>query len=240
VKGEIEFKNVTFSYDREPVLENVSFRIAPGEKIGIAGETGTGKSTIAGLLLRFYEPDEGEITIDGVDIKDIKLESLRKNIAYVSQDIFLFSDTIKENIRIGKRNATDEEIEAAAKVAGADRFIRNLPDGYETEVGERGIRLSGGERQRIALARAVLKDAPIIILDEPTSHLDRKTEREIVESIEKISRDKTLIIIAHRLSTIKNADKIIVLDKGRIEAIGKHKELIQSSKIYQRLYKKEE
>lgn len=238
IKGDIQFKNVSFSYNQEPVLKNITFRINSGERVAIVGETGVGKSTIASLLLRFYEPQEGIITIDGNDIREIKLESLRRNISYVSQDIFLFSDTIKENIRFGRRDAGDKEIEEAARIAGADEFIQKLPDGYNTEVGERGVKLSGGERQRIAIARAVLKDAPILILDEATSSLDRRTERKIVKSVEKISKNKTLLIIAHRLSTIQGADKIIVLDKGRIKDTGTHNELLAKSKIYQELYKK--
>ncbi|MCK4420282.1 ABC transporter ATP-binding protein, partial [candidate division WOR-3 bacterium] len=203
IKGTIEFANISFSYDTEPILKNISFKVNPGERVAIVGESGVGKSTIAGLLLRFYDPSKGKILIDGIELKEINLSSLRKNIAYVSQDIFLFSDTIRENIRFGRRRATDSEIEKAAKVAGIDSFIRKLPKRYDTTVGERGMKLSGGERQRIAIARAVLKDAPILILDEATSNLDRKIENKIVNSVEKISKNKTLLIIAHRLSTIR-------------------------------------
>lgn len=239
MKGGIIFDNISFSYDKEPILKNISFDINHGDKIAFVGETGVGKSTIASLLLRFYEPDNGEIYINGLNIKDIKLESLRKNIGYVSQDVFLFSDTIRENIRFGKRGAKDGEIETAAKLAGIHNFIDNLSEGYDTEVGERGVKLSGGEKQRIAIARAVLKDAPILLLDEATSNLDRNTERNIIKSIEKLSLNKTLIIIAHRLSTIKDVDKIIVLDKGKIVDSGKHKELIKGSDIYKKLYQTE-
>ena len=238
-KGDIQFKNVSFSYNQEPVLKHITFSVKSGERVAIVGETGVGKSTIASLLLRFYEPAEGTITIDGIDIRDIKLASLRKNIAYVSQDIFLFSDTIKENIRFGRRDATEEEIKEAARIACADEFIQRLPDGYNAEVGERGVKLSGGERQRIAIARAVLKDAPILILDEATSHLDRKTEEKIVRSVEKNTKNKTLLIIAHRLSTIRNADRIIVLNNGTIEDTGTHKKLLTKSHVYRTLYKED-
>ena len=223
VKGEIEFKDVSFSYNDKPVLRNISFKVEPCEKIGIVGETGVGKSTIASLLLRFYEPLRGRIMIDGIDIREIKIGSLRGNIGYVSQDIFLFSDTIRENIRFGRRDAGDEEIEEAVRIAGLDRLIKRLPKGYDTEIGERGVRLSGGERQRIALARAILKDPKILILDEATSNLDRKTEGMILRRMKEISNDKTLIIIAHRLSTIRDVDRVIRLEKGRIVYSGKHK-----------------
>ncbi len=248
VEGEIElqppikdivFDNVSFSYNTESVLKNVSFKIASGEKAAFVGETGVGKSTIASLLLRFYDPVEGEISINGINIMDFKLSSLRKNIGYVSQDIFLFSDTIRENIRFGKRGAKDSEVEEAAKLAGIHDFIEKLPEGYDTETGERGVKLSGGERQRIAIARAILKDAPILVLDEATSSLDRNTERKITEAMENISEGKILIMIAHRLSTIKDADKIFVLDKGRIADSGKHEQLIGKSEIYKKLYKTE-
>ncbi len=239
IKGGIKFDNISFSYDKKAVLKDISFDINPGERIAFVGETGVGKSTIASLLLRFYEPNSGKIYINGLNIKDIKLESLRKNIGYVSQDVFLFSDTIRENIRFGKRGAKDSEIETAAKLAGIHNFIDNLPEGYDTKVGERGVKLSGGQRQRMAIARAVLKDAPILLLDEATSNLDRNTERNIIKSIEKLSLNKTLIIIAHRLSTIRSVDKIIVLDKGKIVDSGKHKELIEESDIYKKLYQTE-
>jgi len=240
VEGKVEFRNVYFSYDTELILKNVSFEVRPGEKVAIVGESGAGKSTIGALLLRFYEPIKGKILIDNQDLRDIKIKSLRENIAYVSQDIFLFSDTIKENIRFGKRNADFKEIKEAARIAGIDEFIESLPDGYETMVGERGMKLSGGERQRIAIARAILKDSAIMILDEATSNLDRKVERRIVEAVEEISRNKTLIIIAHRLSTIRDADKILVLNnRGEIKDIGNHQELLNTSLVYQELYRKE-
>jgi ABC-type multidrug transport system fused ATPase/permease subunit len=240
VEGEIAFRDVTFSYDTEPILKDISFEVKPGEKVAIVGESGAGKSSVASLLLRFYEPTRGKILVDGVDTSNIKLSSLRKNISYVSQDIFLFSDTIKENIRFGKRNANFDEIRKAARIAGIDNFISELPKSYETTIGERGTKLSGGERQRIAIARAVLKDAPIMILDEATSNLDRKVEREIVKKIAKTSENRTLIVIAHRLSTIIDADRILVLDNGRLINEGNHEELLSTSSVYHELYTREE
>ncbi len=240
VKGKIVFRNVSFSYNHEPVLKNITFTVKPGEKIAIVGETGVGKSTIAALLLRFYEPEKGRVTIDGFDIREIKLESLRKKISYVSQDVFLFSDTIKENIRFGRRDATDEDIMNAAKIAEAHGFISKLSDGYDTEVGERGVKLSGGERQRIALARAILKDSPILILDEATSSVDRKTENRIMKNIKNQCKEKTIIIIAHRLNSIKSADRVIFLDKGKVKAIGTHSALIKTCPAYRNIWKKPE
>ena len=237
IKGNIRFEGVYFSYNQKLILKNITFDIKSGMKVVIVGETGAGKSTIASLLLRFYEPERGVITIDGIDIRQIKLKSLRRNISYVSQDVFLFSDTIKENIKLGKRDAKEDEIINAAKLACAHEFISKLPNGYDTEVGERGIKLSGGERQRIALARAILKNAPILILDEATSNLDRKTEEKLLKSIEEITKNKTVLIIAHRLWVAQNADMIIVLRSGEIEAIGKHRDLLMKCPLYVELYK---
>lgn len=234
----IKFENVLFSYDKENILEDISFEIKSGENVAFVGETGVGKSTIAALLLGFYEPDEGTIYINDIDTKKLKLSSIRKNIAYVSQDIFLFSDTIRENIRFGRRGASDNEVEKAARSAGIHDFIEKLPDGYDTKTGERGLKLSGGERQRISIARAILKNAPILLLDEATSNLDRKTERRIIEAIKRVSKYKILITIAHRLSTIKDADRIFVLNNGRIIASGRHNELMRESEIYRKLYMK--
>ena len=236
--GNIKFENVSFSYDKENILEDISFEIKSGENVAFVGETGVGKSTIAALLLGFYDPDEGTIYINDIDTKKLKLSSIRKNIAYVSQDIFLFSDTIRENIRFGRRGASDNEVEKAARSAGIHDFIEKLPDGYDTKTGERGLKLSGGERQRISIARAILKNAPILLLDEATSNLDRKTERRIIEAIKRVSKYKILITIAHRLSTIKDADRIFVLNNGRIIASGRHNELMRESEIYRKLYMK--
>ena len=237
LKGGIEFEEVKFSYGREEVLQGVSFRIDPGETVGIVGRTGIGKSTIGLLIMRYYEPEKGRIKLDGMDIREINIRSLRENIGYVSQDVFLFSDSIRENIRFGRRDASDKEIEEAARLAGADEFIKRLPEGYDTKIGERGVKLSGGQRQRIALARAILKDAPILILDEATSSLDRQTEREVVKSVEKISRGKTVIIIAHRLSSIRHADKILVLDSGKVVCEGRHRKLLRDCRVYERIYR---
>ncbi len=218
VKGEITFKNVYASFEgRGDILKDVSFKIGSGEKVGITGESGVGKSTIAMLLLRFYKPKKGKIYIDGKDISEIKLSSLRKNISYVSQDLFLFSDTIKENIRFGCRNASEEDIKKAAILSGVDDFVKKLPEGYNTKIGERGVKLSGGERQRIAIARAILKDAPIVIFDEATSNLDERTEKKINNLLKNIFKNKTLIVITHRMSTISSMDRIIYIHKGKVE-----------------------
>ena len=217
VDGQIEFKNVSFSYDeREKILKNVSFEIKPGMKVGIAGRTGAGKTTLTNLLFRFYDPDEGRILLDGKDLRDYKVEDLRRQFSLVLQDSILFSGTIKENIAYGDVHATEEDIIQAAKVANAHNFIQDLPDGYDTKVGEKGMSLSGGERQRIALARSFIADAPILVLDEPTSSVDTKTEAVIVESMERIMKGKTTLIIAHRLSTLESCDLLLVIEDGRI------------------------
>lgn len=237
VRGTVEFKNVSFSYDAQPILKEISFTIQPGRRLAIVGESGVGKSTIGSLLLRLYEPTKGKIMIDGINIQDVNLKSLRKNIAYVSQEVFLFSDTIKENIRFGRRNATDEEMEEAARMSGIASVISKHPEGFHTLIGERGTKLSGGEKQRIAVARAILKDSAILVLDEATSNLDRKTEHKIVKAVERVSQKKTLLIIAHRLSTIRDADEIIVLKHGRIVDKGTYGQ-IRNSPYFQELYKR--
>jgi ABC-type multidrug transport system fused ATPase/permease subunit len=236
-EGEIVFENVSFSYDgREKVLENVSFKVKKGEKVAIVGKTGVGKSTLVSLILRFYEPQSGRILIDNQDIKYAKLRSLRKYISIVSQNDFLFSDTIRENIRFGNPNALDEEVEKAAKLAYADEFIKKLPKGYETKIGERGINLSGGERQRISIARAILKNPKILILDEATSAVDSETENKIQKALEDLMRGRVTLIIAHRLSTILNADKILVFENGKIVGEGTHQELYKNNEIYRKLF----
>ncbi|MGQ9778054.1 MAG: ABC transporter ATP-binding protein [Thermodesulfobacteriota bacterium] len=238
--GKVVFENVSFSYDgKERVLENISFDAKPGELVAIVGRTGVGKSTLISLIPRFYEPNEGKILIDGVDIKDAKLSSLRKQIGIVSQDTFLFSDTVRENIRFGNPSASDEDIEKAAVLAYADEFIKDLPQGYETKVGERGINLSGGERQRISIARAIVKNPKILILDEATSALDSESEGKIQKDLEPLMRARTTFVIAHRLSTILNADKIIVLENGRIVDQGKHEELYHKNEVYRKLYEEQ-
>lgn len=237
MEGSIEFREVKFGYDKNtPVLRGISFRVEPGETLALVGTTGVGKTTLARLIPRFYDPDSGEILIDGLDIRKIKLESLRKHISVVSQDVFLFTGTVRENIIFGRPDAADEEIVAAAKAANAHDFILELPRGYETEVGERGAKLSGGQKQRISIARAVLKDAPILLLDEATSSVDTQTEILIQEALDRLKTNKTTIMIAHRLSTIQNADKILVLMDGKVAEAGSHDELLQAGGLYSRLH----
>ena len=240
VRGNIEFKNVSFYYDpEEHVLKNISFRARNGQVIALVGPTGAGKTTIANLIFRFYDPTEGGITLDGYDLRDIKVQSLRKQIGIVSQESALFHTTIAENIRYGKRSATMDEIITAAKDAYIHDFVESLPQGYDTIVGERGMNLSGGQQQRISIARAILKDPKILILDEATSALDSVSERYIQEALESLMRDRTTLIIAHRLSTIVNADKILVLNDGRIVQQGTHNELVNKPGLYRRLYEEQ-
>ena len=239
VSGEIRFENVSFEYESSEggsVLRDLSLVIGEGQTIGIVGQTGAGKSTLVKLLLRFYELEKGIITLDGIDLRDIKLEELRKAIGFVSQDVFLFHGTVRENISYGTFTAAEEDIFQAAQAAGAHEFIVSLPQGYDTIVGERGQKLSGGERQRISLARAVLKNPPVLILDEATSSVDNETEALIQRSLERITRDRTTLVIAHRLSTIVLADQIFVLDHGRLSEQGTHTELIQLKGIYAGLW----
>lgn len=229
VRGEVEFKGVSFFYPSRKeytVLKNISFKAGQGDTVAIVGPSGAGKSTITQLILRFYEPQRGEIFVDGRNAKDFSLTELRKQMAIVPQDVMLFGGTIKENIAYGRPGATDDEIKAAAVKANAHSFIESFPDKYETKVGERGIQLSGGQRQRIAIARAVLNDPAILILDEATSSLDSESERLVQEALDKLMEGRTSFVIAHRLSTIRKADKIIVLDKGEVVETGTHDELI--------------
>lgn len=236
VSGELAFENVSFHYiDNIPILKNVSFNVKPGKMLAIVGQTGEGKTTMSSLIARFYDPIEGSIKMDGTDIRDITLESLRKNLSFVLQDVFLFNGSIKENIAYAAENVTDEQIIDAAKTACIHDFIVSLPDGYNTQIGERGTRLSGGQKQRIAIARALLRNSPILVLDEATSAVDTETETHIQEAISNIAGSRTLIVIAHRLSTIKKADSIIVLNSGTIEEQGNHEELINKKGIYYNL-----
>ena len=233
----IEFNNVTFAYGTEnPVIKNISFMINPGETLALVGSSGAGKSTIASLIARFYDVQSGQILIGKHDIKELDLKFLRESIALILQDVFLFNGTVQENISYGKLNAPMNEIIKAAQAAGADEFIRQLPYGYNTVVGERGTRLSGGEKQRLSIARAFLKDAPILIMDEPTSAVDSETEQTIQKTLEWLMKNRTTLVIAHRLSTIRNADKIIVLENGRAKETGTHQELIQHQGLYKKFW----
>ncbi|NEQ84108.1 MAG: ATP-binding cassette domain-containing protein, partial [Moorea sp. SIO2I5] len=238
VKGELVLNNVTFAYrNRHPVVENLSLHIPATKTIAIVGSTGSGKSTLVKLLLRLYEIQAGSITLDGIDIRQLKLKDLRHAIGLVSQDVFLFHGTVEENITYGTFDATTEEIIAAAKTAEAHEFIMQLPQGYDTIVGERGQKLSGGQQQRIAIARALLKDPPILILDEATSAVDNETEAAIQRSLEKITQNRTTIAIAHRLSTVRNADCIYVIEQGKIVEQGQHEQLLEQQGIYAMLWR---
>ncbi len=242
LKGDIVFKNVSFKYkkerheDRDLILDNLNLEIKAGHTVALVGPSGGGKTTLCNVIPRFYEIDGGKITIDGIDTKDMALKDLRRNIGIVAQDVFIFSGSVKDNIAYGDFNATDEQIEEAAKLANIHEFITSLEKGYDTYVGERGVKLSGGQKQRIAIARAFLKNPPILILDEATSALDNVTEMQIQEALERLSVGRTTIVVAHRLSTVKNADEIIVITAEGIAERGTHAELISLGGIYKTLY----
>ena len=239
LRGDIEFKDVSFSYvdGMDNVLTNINIDVKKGESIAIVGPSGGGKTTLCSLIPRFYDITEGEINIDGINIKDITLKSLRTNVGVVQQDVYLFSGTVFDNISYGKLDATREEVIEAAKLAGADEFITMLPNGYDTYVGERGVKLSGGQKQRISIARLFLKNPPILILDEATSALDNESEMLVQESLERLSKDRTTFTIAHRLTTIRNASKILVLTEDGIIESGSHSELMELNGEYRKLYK---
>ena len=237
LEGRITFEKVSFGYLTEkPVLKDFSLDIAPGQKVAFVGATGVGKTTLVNLLLRFYEPNSGRILLDGKDIKLYKQSFLRQNIGLVQQDVFLFSDSVRFNIAYGKLQVSDDEVKNAAKMAAADEFIQRLTEGYDTKVGERGVKLSGGQKQRLSIARAFLKNPPVLVLDEATSALDNKTERLVQRSLDSLAQNRTTLIIAHRLSTIINADKIVVLQNGEIVEAGTHLELMEKEGVYKRLY----
>lgn len=237
IRGEIEFDNLVFGYsDQKKVIKGFNLKIAPGQTVAFVGETGAGKTTIASLLLRFYDPLSGRILVDGIDIRQYKQQELRRNIGIVQQDVFLFSDSVTHNIAYAKPEAEQSKVENAARLAAADKFIEELPNKYATEIGERGVKLSGGQKQRLAIARVFLKNPPIVILDEATSSLDNYTEKLIQESLDKLAENRTTLIIAHRMSTIKNADKIIVLNNGEVAEIGTHSTLMSGGGLYYNLY----
>jgi ABC-type multidrug transport system fused ATPase/permease subunit len=248
LRGEVEFDDVHFRYnasdttaEREPpeVLHDVTFQMAPGEVVALVGRSGAGKTSIANLLCRFYDPTHGRVRVDGFDLRQVQLSTLRSQVAVVLQDTFLFNAPVRENLLLGKPDATEEELVAAAKAAYAHEFVMELPEGYDTDVGERGVKLSGGQKQRLALARAILADPRILILDEATSSVDAEAEYLIQQALESVLRNRTALVIAHRLSTVRSADKIIALENGRIVEMGSHTELMQKGGLYSQLYRRQ-
>jgi subfamily B ATP-binding cassette protein MsbA len=242
-KGCVDFQNITFAYTdpngrklAKPAVQNINLSLEPGKLYALVGQSGAGKSTLFSLLLRFYDPDTGGVLLDGKDIRSMTQESLRSNIGIVTQDTFLFHETVKENIRYGRLDATDEEIIEAAKRAHLHEFVMTLKAGYDTVVGDAGSNLSGGQKQRVSIARAILRNAPILLLDEATSALDPETERNIKDAVHTLTEGKTVIAIAHRLSTVVEADQIIVMEQGGVVAKGTHQELLASCELYQRLH----
>jgi subfamily B ATP-binding cassette protein MsbA len=238
IKGEITFEKVAFAYKADsPVLKEIDFKIEPGQLVGFVGATGGGKSTVASLIPRFYDATSGRVLIDGTDVRDFKIKALRNQIGCVLQDTVLFAGTIAENIGYGRPGSTREEIVAAAKLANADEFISKMSKGYDSEVGERGATLSGGQRQRLGIARAIIRNSPILILDEPTAALDTESEKIVMDALENLMKGRTAIAIAHRLSTIKDADKIVVFKDGFVHEQGTHDELLRMNGLYAELYR---
>ncbi len=238
MKGEISFEGVRFRYPARPevsALDGIDLVVRPGETVALVGPSGAGKTTILQLLLRFYDPQQGAVRIDGVDLRDMTRDDFRRAIALVPQDPVIFATSARENIRFGRPEATDAEVEAAAHAAAAHDFLSLLPQGYDTYVGERGVMLSGGQKQRVALARAILRDAKILLLDEATSALDAESERAVQTAVEALAQNRTTLVVAHRLATVKRADRIVVFDKGRIVATGTHDALVAEGGLYARL-----
>jgi subfamily B ATP-binding cassette protein MsbA len=234
--GTVRFEDVCFSYDDEPVLQHISLEAAKGEIIALVGPSGGGKTTLVSLITRFYDVESGAVLIDGIDIRHLKVADLLRQVALVDQETILFNDTIANNIRYGNTTASDAEVEAAALAAYAHDFIVDMPDGYETNIGDRGVRLSGGQRQRLCIARAILKNAPILILDEATSALDTESEQMVQQALNNLMQNRTTFVIAHRLSTVLHADRIVVLENGSIVESGSHQELLASQGLYSKLH----